>query len=130
MRDTLRNGEVLLAVRRGIHRNLMRFDVVICRYPGRREHFVKRIVALPGEHVAIQEGILYIDQGAVEETFPLRTRLRNMPERTVDAGRYFVMGDNRIVSRDSRRVGAIEDAKIEAVVKYVVWPPARIRKVC
>lgn len=129
MRDTLQNREVLLAVRRPIHRKLLRFDVVICCYPGRRERFVKRIVALPGEQIAIQEGVLHIDGAAVEENFPQRTRLMNMQERVVDAGCYFVMGDNRAVSRDSRRVGAIADGKIEAVVKYVVWPPNKIRKV-
>lgn len=130
MRDTLRNGDVLFALRRGLCRDLRRFDVVLCRYPGRgRKLFVKRIVALPGERVALAEGRLTIDGAPVAEDFPLRRSLRELPERALGAGEYFVMGDNRVSSHDSRSVGPIREEAILAVVKCVVFPPRRWRGV-
>lgn len=130
MRDTLRNGELMFALRRGLRRKLERFDVVLCRYPGRKELFVKRIVALPGERVSLEEGALQIDGAPVEERFALRRGRRTMEERTLGPGEYFVMGDNRLASRDSRTVGPIADREIVAVVRCVVFPPTRMRRIC
>ena len=129
MRDTLRNGEVVFALRRNLCRELRRFDVVLCRYPGRRELFVKRIVALPGERITLDEGAPVIDGAALEEHFPLRRGRRTMEERTMGEKEYFVMGDNRPCSRDSRAVGPIEEREILAVVCCVLFPPTRIRRI-
>ena len=129
MRDTLRNGELLFALRRGMRRRLERFDVVLCRYPGRKELFVKRVVALPGERISLAEGALLIDGEPVEEAFPLRQGRRTMAERALVEGEYFVLGDNRPASRDSRAVGPIADREIVAVVRCVVFPPTRIRRI-
>ena len=129
MRDTLKNGEILFAVRRTLHRELQRFDVVICRYPNRRERFVKRVVGLPGERIALQEGFLMINGEPVEEEFLRRPGGRNMTERVLSAGEYFVLGDNRPVSRDSRSVGPISDEDIQAVAKWILWPVSCIGKI-
>lgn len=129
MRETLRSGEILFALRRKLHPDLKRFDVVICRYPGRKQHFVKRIVALPNESIAVEEGILLINGSPVAEPFPLRKTTRNLAERQLDDHSYFVMGDNRPVSRDSRSVGPIQDEAIEAVVKCILWPLRRIQRI-
>ena len=129
MMDTLRNGDVLFALRRGVRGELHRFDVVLCRYPHRRQLFVKRIVGLPGERVAIEEGRLMIDGAAVEESFPLRVSRRDMVERRLGEDEYFVLGDNRPSSRDSRIVGPIPEEKIVAVARCVVLPPRRIRRI-
>ena len=128
MRDTLRNGDVLFAFRRGLCGELRRFDVVLCRYPNRRQLFVKRIVALPGERVAIEEGILRINGLPVEENFAHWPNRRDMVERKLGAGEYFVMGDNRPSSRDSRSVGAIPERRIIGVARCVVFPPRRFKK--
>lgn len=129
MRDTLRSGEWMFAVRRGLHGELRRFDVVLCRFPGRRELFVKRIVGLPGERVSLEEGALRIDGAPVEEDFPLRRGRRSMAECTLGPDSYFVLGDNRPASRDSRAVGPIAEGQIVAVVRCVVFPPSRIRRI-
>ena len=128
MRDTLRNRDVLFVLRRGVCGCLRRFDVVVCRYPNRRQMFVKRIVALPGERVAIEGGVLRIDGAPVEESFAHRPNRRDMLERKLGAGEYFVMGDNRPSSRDSRSVGPIAEGMILGVAKLVVFPPRRIKK--
>ena len=128
MLDTLRNRDVLFALRRERCDGLQRFDVVLCRYPNRRQLFVKRIAALPGERVAIEDGVLRIDGVPVKEPDSLRPNRRDMVERRLGAGEYFVMGDNRPGSHDSRSVGPIPEDMIVAVAKCVVFPPRRIQK--
>ena len=130
MRDTLRNGDVLFAPRRGLCGELRRFDVVLCRYPGRgRKLFVKRIAGLPGERVAIVEGRLTIDGAPMEENFALHPSRRDVAERALGPGEYFLLGDNRPCSHDSRSVGAIRDGEILAVAKCIIFPPRRIGRV-
>ena len=128
MLDTLRNGDVIFALRRGVCGKLRRFDVVLCRYPNRRQMFVKRIVALPGERVAIQDGALWIDGAPVEEPRSLRPVRRDMLERRLGEGEYFVLGDNRPSSHDSRSVGPIREEMILAVARCVVFPPRHMKK--
>ena len=127
MMDTLQDGEFMLALRYGLFGGIRRFDVVICRYPGRKGYFVKRIVGLPGERVSMEEGALYIDGEPVSEDFPLRRSARSFEERTLGAEEYFVMGDNRPCSHDSRRIGPIPRSAIHARVCCVFWPPRRGR---
>lgn len=130
MLDTLRNGDVLFTLRRGLCGELRRFDVVLCRYPGRgRKLFVKRVVALPGERAAITDGQLYIDGAPVAESFDLRPTRRDMAERALGPGEYLLLGDNRPCSHDSRSVGPIRDEEILAVAKCIVFPPKRIGRV-
>ena len=128
MMDTLHNGDILFALRRGLCGGLRRFDVVLCRYPHRRQLFVKRIVALPGERVAIEDGVLMVDGEPVEESFTLRRTRRDMVERTLGTREYFVLGDNRPSSRDSRSVGPIQEEMILAAARCIVFPPRRIRR--
>ena len=129
MMDTLQDGEFMLALRYGLFGGIRRFDVVICRYPGRKGYFVKRIVGLPGERVSMEEGALYIDGEVVAEDFPLRKSLRGFEERTLGPDEYFVMGDNRPCSHDSRRIGPIPRSAIHARVCCVFWPLRRCRRI-
>ena len=111
MLSTLRNGEVMLvsrlACRLGKPR---RFDVVICHYPGRymdkrkwfRQCFVKRVIALPGETVEIIDGVVFVDGIAIEDEFCVPDEKNDFGPYTVEEDRYFVLGDNRVESVDSR----------------------------
>ncbi len=106
-----------------------RFDVVVCRYPGRTENFVKRVIGLPGDTIQIRSGYLYI-KAAGEDSYTrydekfLHERMRDdYGPYTVPEGHYFMMGDNRNNSNDSRssRVGAISRDMIVGHVKGVLW---------
>ena len=104
-----------------------RFDVVICRYPGRGDtNFVKRVVGLPGDTVELQDGYLYINGEKYEEPYindEYRTgRLNNFGPCEVPEGQFFVMGDHRNNSNDSRSVGPIERNMIVGHVRQVVYP--------
>lgn len=129
MMNTLHNGDFMLALRYGLFGRIRRFDVVICRYPGRKGHFVKRVVGLPGERVSMTEGALYINGAEVTEDFPLRRSLRGFDERTLGPDEYFVMGDNRPCSSDSRRVGPIHRRAILARVCCVFLPLRRRQRI-
>ena len=125
MSPALHSGETMLlnkvAYRFG---EPQRGDVVICRYPGLQDNFVKRIIALPGERVSVKNHTLYIDDQPVQENYILEQMANSMTEVIVPDGCYFVMGDNRNDSKDSRdnRVGALEKKALLAKVTAVSWP--------
>ncbi|MBO4378198.1 MAG: signal peptidase I [Clostridia bacterium] len=109
-----------------------RFDVVICRYPGRGgTNFVKRIVGLPGDTIELRNGYLYVNGELYEEPYiddAYRTgRLNMFGPYTVPEGEYFVMGDHRNNSNDSRSQGPITRDMIIGHVRTVLFPFNKIR---
>ena len=112
--------------------NPQRFDVVICRYPGRGDtNFVKRVVGLPGDTVELRSGILYIDGVKYDEPYISDKYrggwLNTFGPYTVPEGKYFVLGDHRNSSNDSRSVGAISRDMIMGHVRTVLFPFNKIR---
>lgn len=106
-----------------------RFDVVVCNYPdrldkrGARLNFVKRVVGLPGDTVEIRGGYLYVNGVRYEEKFLHERMYRDFGPIVVPEGRYFLMGDNRNNSNDSRNgaVGPVPRDMIVGKVTGVVW---------
>lgn len=143
MLSTLHSGEMMLVSRVQLKtEEIQRGDVVICHYPGRywktgkwklfRQNFVKRVIALPGEEIEIIDGTVYVNGDPIEESYldAEHTRRRtDMAPRTLGEDEYFVMGDNRDSSNDSRRVGAIRKSEIVGRVTRVVWPLSAWRKI-
>ncbi len=131
MLDTLQDNDFMIVTKfEYILGSPRRFDVVTCHYPNRGStSFVKRIVGIPGDMVAIHEGRLYVNGEAVKE--PYITRLPNyeMEPVTVKEGCYFVLGDNRPVSNDSHSVGQLTRDQITGKVRFVAWPIWQMRVV-
>ncbi len=105
------------------------FDVVVCNYPdrlndnGSRLNFVKRVVGLPGDTVEIRSGYLYVNGVRYEEKFLHERMNRDFGPYTVPEGHYFLMGDNRNDSNDSRNaaVGPVSRDMIVGKVEGVLW---------
>lgn len=126
MLETLQNGEIMLVTKYDyLFSDPERFDVVICHYPGRgNTNFVKRVVGLPGDTVAITDGILYVNGEAYPEAYIEHRSWYDFPAYTVPEGSYFVMGDNRANSHDSRAgdVGPLTRDQIVGHVRSVLFP--------
>ena len=101
-----------------------RGDVIVFRSPrSPEEDLVKRIVGLPKEPVEIRNGQVFVNGQVLDEATYIQDDVaRNTPATTVPADAYFVMGDNRRQSRDSRDIGAIPRASIVGRVWVVYWP--------
>jgi len=130
MDDTLANREVMFTTKYDYRLgDPSRFDVVICRYPGRRENFVKRVVGVPGDTVAVQNGDLYINGERYDEEYIKHRPNYSMEAYTVQADEYFVLGDNRANSNDSHLIGPLKREQIIAHVRSVFFPLNRIRAI-
>lgn len=130
MANTLQNNEILIATKFDYFLvEPSRFDIVICKYPNRKENFVKRIVGLPGDVISIQNGLLSVNG----VTYP-EEHIANRPNYTVKEYRvpedsYYVLGDNRTNSNDSHIIGSISRSQIIAHVRFVIFPFHSIRSV-
>ncbi len=104
--------------------NIERGDIVITKYPGSRENFVKRVIALPGDTIRISEGNLYINDVEINEPYIKEEMYTSYTETIIPEGYYFVMGDNRNNSKDSRSssVGALPREMIQGRAYAILWP--------
>lgn len=126
MLNTLHDNEYMIVTKyQYLFDDPDRYDVVICHYPGRgNTNFVKRIVGIPGDTVAVQDGVLYVNGEAVDESYIDYKPNYSYPETLVEEGHYFVLGDNRSSSNDSHvsSVGQLERNQIMGKVRLVAWP--------
>ena len=140
MTNTLQDGEIVLVSKMAYRFGEMeRNDIVICRYPNREQWtfnlgaslgltqytiFVKRLVALPGDIVQISGGHLYVNGEMVPDPENMASVPRDYGPIKLEDDQYFVMGDNRYPSHDSRAsdVGPISSADIMGKVTRVLIP--------
>jgi len=137
MCDTLQDGEVMIVTKpEYLVGEPQRGDVIICKYPGRKENFVKRVMGVPGDVISIISNVVYRNGEALEEPYLTPSRNDNgfsMAPFELGDGEYFVMGDNRDNSHDSRnyysysKPSAITRDMIVGHVRWVVFPFSNIR---
>jgi signal peptidase I len=104
-----------------IHRG----DVVVFLYPGdHTKSYIKRVIALPGDTLRIDHGTVYVNEHALREPYvPARFRdERSEPERVIPPGDFWVMGDHRNISSDSRDFGPVPRPLIYGKAAFVYWP--------
>lgn len=136
MYPTLHNGDRMVLSKVG---NIHRFDVVILKAPDENVEYIKRVIGMPGDTIEMKSGVLYINGKKVEQPFINTEALAKQTvfmddftlesltgESKVPEGKYFVLGDNRGVSKDSRMIGFIDRSAIEGKAVFTIWPFSRI----
>jgi signal peptidase I len=146
MANTLLPGQRVLVDRLVYHyRAVHRGDIIVFRWPGHENEtpLIKRVVGLPGDRLSLRQGRLYVnghplpegyvkhDRGVAEKTLPAFQGVGAdawslATPYTVPPDHFFVMGDNRTESNDSRYWGTVPRDHIIGRAFFVYWPPERI----
>jgi signal peptidase I len=101
-----------------------RGDIVIFHSPENpRKDFIKRVIGLPGEEVDIRDGQVFVDGMALQETYISQPSSRSFGPQVVGDFEYFVLGDNRNNSSDSRSWGMLDGNAIIGKAWISYWPP-------
>jgi signal peptidase I len=135
MHPTYKNGEYLMANKVTYQlREPQRGDVIIFKYSSTQD-FIKRIIGLPGDTIMLKDGQLYINERLLDESDYLSDSiytnggdfLKEGESRTIPEGEYFVCGDNRPHSSDSRSFGSIPEDDIKGKAWVVYFPFTEFR---
>ncbi len=108
---------------------IQRGDMVVFWFPGEPgRSYIKRVIGLPGDTVRIDQGVVYVNGRKLEEDYvPQRYRDNvSIPELKVKSDSYFVLGDHRSSSSDSRAWGSVARHYIYGKAVFVYWPLDRI----
>ena len=111
---------------------IQRLDLVVFHFPlDPSQSYIKRVVGLPGDEVEIVDGDVYVNGQMLEETYvPAEYHDHvTVKRQTVPKGRYFVLGDHRSSSNDSRTWGFVERGLIYGKAVFVYWPLDKMGRV-
>jgi len=126
MRPTLRTGDRLRCKALRPRDIIRRGQLVVFEYPGKHPlTFVKRVVGLPGEVVEVEDGLVYVNGDPIEEGYYASrskdAQSLDMPPARLAPDEYYVLGDNRHASFDSRSYGPVNRTRMLATPLYVIW---------
>lgn len=135
MMSTLRNNDMILVDVIGLKQNgVDRFDVVIVESPRLSEAIIKRVIGLPNETIEYKQDQLYVNGVLIKENFLDKNFIKESKENynvpyftndfkiTLGEGEYFVLGDNRLNSKDSRVFGTFKLNEFTGKNGYVIYP--------
>lgn len=125
MSPTLEEKEVLLLYKLS---SLEREDIVVISKDIEGASLIKRIIGLPNEKIKCVNGTIFINDKKYDDKYGFGTT-SDFDEITLKSDEYFVMGDNRIVSKDSRMLGPIKENFIEGTTSIVLYPFNKIGKI-
>jgi signal peptidase I len=110
--------------------NIERGDLVVFWFPGdQSKSYIKRVIGLPGDTIAIEAGVVYVNGRPLAEPYvpeEFRDRHSRQAPFKVPPDQYFVLGDHRSSSNDSRNWGPVHRRYIYGKAVFVYWPPDKI----
>lgn len=122
MSPTLTDGEMMLLNKLG---SIERNDIVVIN--NEEGYIIKRVIALPGESIECRDGVIYINDKKYDDNFASKTD--DFVKQFLNDDEYFVMGDNRLVSMDSRVFGAVTKEEILGTTNFVIYPFNKFGKI-
>lgn len=124
MRPTLEDGEFVLVSRMSYKfSEYERGDIVVFHFPlDPKEELIKRVIGLPGDHVRVEGGQVFLNGQLLEETY-IAEAPRYSGEWVVTEGFLFVLGDNRNNSNDSKDWGLLPQENVVGKAVLIYWPP-------
>jgi signal peptidase I len=111
---------------------IQRGDIIVFRYPrDPSKSFIKRVIALSGDSIRIEGGEVFVNGQALEEDYvpPAYSDQRSYPEIVVPPHSYFVLGDHRTMSNDSRDFGSVDVGFIYGKAVFGYWPMDKMGRV-
>ena len=129
MNPTLEEGDIMLLNK--LSRNsIKRFDIVVIDHND--DDIIKRVIGLPGDKIEYKDNKLYVNGKKVKENFTKNKdeklndySIESLEHKTVPKNYYFVVGDNRPNSLDSRMIGFIHKDKIRGKASFIIFPFSR-----
>lgn len=114
-------GNVLSMKTGSVHRG----DIVVFQFPrDHAKHYIKRVIGLPGDRIRIDRGKVFVNDEPLVETYVPRryADTRSVSELTIPPHEFWVMGDHRVISSDSRDFGTVNESLIDGRASFVYWP--------
>lgn len=118
MNETLKDGNILLLYKLG---DIKRYDIIVLDELKEDEIIIKRVIGLPNDTVAIKNGKIYINDEAIDDQYAYG-ETSDMDKITLEDDEYFILGDNRLISKDSRYFGPVKKEEIVGVVVFRLFP--------
>ena len=122
MKNTLKNGDILLLYKLS---SIDRFDIIVLDEEKDNEKIIKRVIGLPGETVAIKKGKIYINDKVIDDEYAYG-ETSDYNKVTLKDDEYFILGDDRLISKDSRYFGPIKDNEIKGKIVFRLFPFTKI----
>ena len=125
MSPTLESNDIMILNKIGYSINgLKRFDIVVIKYEG--DYLIKRVVGLPNETIEYKDSTLLINGKKIDEPFIKEKTDDFKLESVIPDDNYFLMGDNRNNSIDSRMFGTVNEKEIEGKTRLIIFPIKRM----
>ncbi len=125
MNKTFKNGDILILYKLS---KIKRFDVIVLHEEKDNEKIIKRVIGMPGDTVAIKDGEIYINDEKIDDEYAYGMT-SDYDRITLKSDEYFILGDNRLISKDSRYFGPVKEKEIKGKVIFRIFPFAKFGKI-
>lgn len=128
MEPTLYDGDICWSTKFFFKNDINRYDVVIARMGNKK--VVKRVIGLPGDEIEIRGNQVYINGKIIKKEYQKKTTFAGKGESIIlKKDEYFLLGDNRNHSYDSRSYGSVSRKEIKGIIRFRIYPLNRVGKI-